>query len=321
MIELKCVKKVRGGNGYYSEQLTMMRYGFVLIVSMLVLSTSLSSAYKFNVGGNHGWAVKSSRHYYNNWATRTRFRINDILFFKYNKGSDSVLVVNKHDYDSCNIKNPIHKMHDGDSIYKFDKVGLFHFISGNLVNCQNGQKLKVAVYSPRHHHHHSPSLSPTVAPVHSPSLSPSWNSPARSPTQPSARNAPSPSAAPTRSPTQSPAWNSPSPSAAPARSPTQPPAWNAPSSSVAPSRSPTQPPAWNAPSSSVAPTRSPTQPPAWNAPSPSAIVWTAPAHSPVQSPAWNAPSSSAAPTQSPRNAPSPNNESISNEDDDDDDSF
>jgi len=179
--------------------------------------------------------------------------------FKYNKGSDSVLVVNKHDYDSCNIKNPIHKMDDGDSTYEFDKVGLFFFISGNLVNCQNGQKLKVAVYSPRHHH--GPSLSPAVAPVHSPSPSPSWNSPAQSPTQPLA---------------------------------------------------------WNAPSPSAAPARSPTQPPAWNAPSPSAIVWTALARSPVQPPAWNAPASSAAPAQSPRNAHSPDNESISNEDDDDD---
>ncbi|RHN43181.1 putative cupredoxin [Medicago truncatula] len=264
-----------------------MRYGFVLIVSMLVLSTSLSSAYKFNVGGNHGWAVKSSRHYYNNWATRTRFRINDILFFKYNNGFDSVLVVNKHDYDSCNIKNPIHKMSDGDSTYKFDKVSLFYFISGNLVNCQNGQKLKVVVYSPRHHH--GPSLSPAVAPVHSPSSSPSWNSPA----QPPARNAPSPNVAPTHSTTQPPVWNAPSPSAAPARSPTQPPTWNA-------------------SSPSATPPRSPTQPPTWNAPPPSDIIWTAPARSPVQPPAWNAP------TQLPRNSPSPDNESSSNEDDDDD---
>ena len=176
--------------------------------------------------------------------------VGDILWhavFKYNKESDSVLVVNKHDYDSCNIKNPIHKMEDGDSTYKFDKVGLFYFITGNLVNCQNGQKLKVAVYS-SHHRHHSPTLSPTVAPVHSPSLSPSGNSPAQSPAQPPARNAPSPSDAPARSPTQPPAWNVPSPSVAPARSPTQPPAWNAPSPSYAPARSPTQPPAWNAPS-------------------------------------------------------------------------
>jgi len=56
-----------------------MRFGFLLIASMLVLSTSLSFAYKFNVGGNHGWAVKSSRNVYSMWASRTRFRTNDTL--------------------------------------------------------------------------------------------------------------------------------------------------------------------------------------------------------------------------------------------------
>lgn len=30
--------------------------------------------------------------------------------FKYNKGIDSVVVVKKEDFDSCNINNPIQKM-------------------------------------------------------------------------------------------------------------------------------------------------------------------------------------------------------------------
>jgi len=178
--------------------------------------------------------------------------------FKYNKGSDSVLVVNKQDYDSCDTKNPIYKMDDGESTFSLKKTGPFYFISG--VNCQNGEKFMVVVFCPHHHHEHQgPSLSPAVAPVSSPTPSPLWNSPAYS--QPSASNAPSPSIAGWTAPSQSPSWNS------PAYSPAQPPTWNAPSpSEVAPVHSPTNSPAVNAPEKSATKENAPS--PAWNAPSP-----------------------------------------------------
>lgn len=117
--------------------------------------------------------------------------------FKYNKGSDSVLVVNKQDYDSCNTKNPILKLDDGDSTFKFDKSGPFFFISGIVENCQKGEKLIVVVLSPNHHH--TPPSPTTVAPAPSHS----------------ADNAPSPSAADKTAPTTSPiSENSPEPSPA-----------------------------------------------------------------------------------------------------------
>ncbi|GFY99041.1 hypothetical protein Acr_13g0004420 [Actinidia rufa] len=40
--------------------------------------------------------------------------------FKYKKGSDSILVVNKDDYYKCN-KKPIQALEDGDSVFKFDR--------------------------------------------------------------------------------------------------------------------------------------------------------------------------------------------------------
>lgn len=57
----------------------MVRSGFLLIVSMLILSTSLSSSYMFNVGGRNGWGVRRSPEHYNAWSSRTRFQINDTL--------------------------------------------------------------------------------------------------------------------------------------------------------------------------------------------------------------------------------------------------
>ncbi|XP_024636587.2 early nodulin-like protein 1 [Medicago truncatula] len=158
-----------------------MRCGFLLFVSTLILSSSLSYAYTYNVGAKDGWTVKPSQDYnYNFWASNIRFQINDTLFFKYQKGSDSVLVVNKQDYDSCNINNPIHNMDNGDSSFLLDKSDHYYFISGKDLNCVNGEKFNLVVLSPHHHHyheHHGPSLSPAVAPVHPPTSPSPWNAP------------------------------------------------------------------------------------------------------------------------------------------------
>lgn len=105
--------------------------------------------------------------------------------FKYNKGSDSVLVVNNQDYYSCNTNNPILKLDGGNSIFKFDRSGPFFFISGNVENCQKGEKLIVVVLSPNHNRkQHGPSSSPSPADSpteNAPSNSTVDNAPAKSP--------------------------------------------------------------------------------------------------------------------------------------------
>ena len=76
-------------------------------------------------------------------------------------------MVNKQDYDSCNITNPIRKMCGGDSIFLLDKPGHFYFISGNVKHCVKGEKFGLVVLSTCHHEHHGPSLSPANAPTSS----------------------------------------------------------------------------------------------------------------------------------------------------------
>ena len=56
----------------------MIRSSFLLILSMLILSTSLSSAYKFKVGGKDGWTVKELGRY-EVWVSRIKFLVNDTL--------------------------------------------------------------------------------------------------------------------------------------------------------------------------------------------------------------------------------------------------
>nr|XP_043621761.1 early nodulin-like protein 2 [Erigeron canadensis] len=107
-----------------------------------------SHAYNFKIGGKDGWTLHPSESY-NQWSGRMRFLINDTLHFKYNSGSDSVLVVNKGDYDSCNTNNPITTLTGGDSFINLNRSGPFYFISGNKTNCDQGQKLIVVVLSPK----------------------------------------------------------------------------------------------------------------------------------------------------------------------------
>ncbi|KAL2328195.1 hypothetical protein Fmac_021622 [Flemingia macrophylla] len=144
------------------------RLVLVSIISMIILLllSSQALAREYVVGGKDGWVVKPSEDYAH-WAQRNRFQVNDTLHFKYNKGIDSVVVVKKEDFDSCNANNPIQKMDDGDSVFQFPNSGLFYFITGNPNNCKNGQKLIVlvmAVRNPPPVHAAPPQLPPQKVP-------------------------------------------------------------------------------------------------------------------------------------------------------------
>ncbi|MED6195572.1 hypothetical protein PIB30_039087 [Stylosanthes scabra] len=144
----------------------------LLLLSFLLSSQAL--ARKFDVGGRDGWVLKPYESY-NHWAQRNRFQVNDTLYFKYIKGSDSVLVVKEDDYNSCNTNSPLAKMDDGDSTIQFNNSGPFFFISGNIQNCKNGQKLHIIVMAVRHHN--PPPPPPVVPSSEAPSLPPQQNDP------------------------------------------------------------------------------------------------------------------------------------------------
>ncbi|KAJ0977392.1 hypothetical protein J5N97_012866 [Dioscorea zingiberensis] len=123
------------------------KLSFSVLVFMVFISSS-SHAYKFNVGGKDGW-VMNPYESYNHWAERTRFQVNDTLVFKYKKGNDSVLVVRKEDYFTCNTSKPIKKFSDGNTEFKFDRSGPFFFVSGTPRRCENGEKMIVVVLAER----------------------------------------------------------------------------------------------------------------------------------------------------------------------------
>ncbi|XP_041003196.1 early nodulin-like protein 1 [Juglans microcarpa x Juglans regia] len=154
-----------------------MRTGFLIGFLFVILMAFLSSsqAYKFFVGGKDGWVLNPPENY-NHWAERNRFQVNDTLFFKYKKGSDSVSVVTKDRYNSCDNTNPIQSFTEGDSVFKFDRSGPFYFISGSVDHCQKGQKLVVVVLAVRNKTRHAPPPSPSPA-ADTPALPPTAATP------------------------------------------------------------------------------------------------------------------------------------------------
>lgn len=112
------------------------------------------------------------RIYHNSFETWCLFFVFLCAVFKYEKGLDSVLVVNQEAYDNCNKTNPKETLSDGESVFKFKRSGPFFFISGQNDKCEKGEKLIIVVMAVRHHistKNTTTSAPPTQAPVMAPS--------------------------------------------------------------------------------------------------------------------------------------------------------
>ncbi|PSR96370.1 Early nodulin-like protein [Actinidia chinensis var. chinensis] len=285
-----------------------LRSVWLLLALFAGLMGSLK-AYQFNVGGKDGW-VQNPSESYSNWSSRMRFQINDALFFKYMQGTDSVLVVSKEDYDTCNTQKPIMKLDGGDSVFKFDRSGPFFFISGNKSSCDKGQKLNTVVIALRNQPKSTP---PTTPPSETGAPAPGGQIPATPPKSPSPTastpSQPPPATTPATSPPpagQTPAATSPSSFSPSASTPSHTPPSKNPAISPAPmGQTPVTSPNSPSPStsnSSQSPTPySPAMSPVTGGPTPG----TSPS-SPSQSPSVSTPSLSPAsntPEMSPTMAP------------------
>ncbi|XP_021740720.1 stellacyanin-like [Chenopodium quinoa] len=120
---------------------------FSLIFAVLFVSLTVFhvSCFQLQVGGDSGWVKPDGSEFetYNEWAEQHRFHIGDTINFKYKK--DSVLLVERADYENCDVSNPILKFDDGDTVFEFDRSGFVYFISGEPDHCLAGQKMIIRV--------------------------------------------------------------------------------------------------------------------------------------------------------------------------------
>jgi hypothetical protein len=71
------------------------------------------------------------------------FVLNFWLDFKYEK--DSVMVVSEEEYENCKSTRPLFFGNNGNTVFKFERPGLFYFISGVSGHCTRGQKMIIKV--------------------------------------------------------------------------------------------------------------------------------------------------------------------------------
>ncbi|KAL2644089.1 hypothetical protein R1flu_011676 [Riccia fluitans] len=121
------------------------RAAAAILVALLCINLLVESAYAavtVNVGGSSGWTLGYN---YRTWASTTRVKPWDSLFFKYDPRLHNVLLVSKADFDACRTTAPWAKYSSGKDYIKFTKSGTYYLICGVAKHCAAGMKLAVTV--------------------------------------------------------------------------------------------------------------------------------------------------------------------------------
>ncbi|CAH8337249.1 unnamed protein product [Eruca vesicaria subsp. sativa] len=146
------------------REMGMMSVSSVMVVLMILLVQVSSTQYK--VGNLDSWGIPTDAKVYSKWPKTHSFKIGDSLLFLYPPSEDSMIQVTASNFKSCNTKDPILYMNDGNSLFNLTQNGTFYFTSGQPGHCQKYQKLLVSVgtYSPEADDALSPSSADADAP-------------------------------------------------------------------------------------------------------------------------------------------------------------
>ncbi|XP_027346410.1 early nodulin-like protein 1 [Abrus precatorius] len=142
------------------------RFLACLLVTLLQIQTKVL-CYQFKVGDLHAWGIPTSLNsqVYDKWSKYHNLTIGDSLLFLYPPSQDSVIQVTEESYKSCNLKDPILYMNNGNSLFNITSEGNFYFTSGEPGHCQKNQKLRITVGVGGNVN----ALSPTSLPANAPS--------------------------------------------------------------------------------------------------------------------------------------------------------
>ncbi|KQK03204.1 early nodulin-like protein 2 [Brachypodium distachyon] len=170
----------------------------LVVVALMLAATGCWAGRDFYVGDGGGWRTNPAEPF-NHWAERNRFQVNDRVVFRYKGHEDSVLVVSKSHYESCNTSEPFLRLDGGDSAFVLSSSGPYFFISGHADRCWAGERLIVVVLAVRAGAKTTPppkSSSPPAPAKASPPSPNSTQSPPSSPPAPAKPSSPPPAPAP-----------------------------------------------------------------------------------------------------------------------------
>ncbi|KZV45952.1 hypothetical protein F511_10642 [Dorcoceras hygrometricum] len=143
-----------------SKFIGFLHYSLVFLASF----QTRVRCYTYKVGDLDSWGIPSSSNpqVYDKWSKYHTLEMGDSLFFLYPPSRDSVIQVRDvESYNSCNLKDPILRMNDGNSLFNITKGGDFYFVSGVQGHCEKSQKLHVFVYGNGSYIPSAPASAPT----------------------------------------------------------------------------------------------------------------------------------------------------------------
>lgn len=116
----------------------------VVVVCALFVTIPQVSSVRYIVGsGLGGWTSNVN---YTIWARDKHFYLGDWLFFVYDRNQQSVLEVNKTNYETCNTEHPLHNWTTGAGrdVVPLNVTKTYYFVSGNGF-CYGGMKVAIHV--------------------------------------------------------------------------------------------------------------------------------------------------------------------------------
>ncbi|KAG2302833.1 hypothetical protein Bca52824_031484 [Brassica carinata] len=123
----------------------MMSLSSVMVMVMMIMLVQVVSSTQYKVGDLDSWGIPIDAKVYSKWPKSHSFKIGDSLLFLYPPSEDSMIQVTPSNFKSCNTKDPILYMNDGNSLFNLTQNGSFYFTSGHPGHCQKYQKLLVSV--------------------------------------------------------------------------------------------------------------------------------------------------------------------------------
>ncbi|XP_060208320.1 early nodulin-like protein 8 [Lycium barbarum] len=120
---------------------------YIVFQLFLLIQTKLVLCYQYKVGDLNAWNIPSSanKDVYVKWSKNHVLKLGDSILFLYPPSEDSVIQVTKQNYNSCNLKNPILYMNNGNSLFNITRPGEFYFTSGTEGHCEKLQKLHISI--------------------------------------------------------------------------------------------------------------------------------------------------------------------------------
>nr|VDC59483.1 unnamed protein product [Brassica rapa] len=104
------------------REMGMMSLSSVTVLVMILLVQVSSTQYK--VGDLDSWGIPTDAKVYTKWPKSHSFKIGDSLLFLYPPSEDSMIQVTASNFKSCNTKDPILYMNDGNSLQPHPKRNL-----------------------------------------------------------------------------------------------------------------------------------------------------------------------------------------------------